>query len=216
MIDYILCTPDHPHFERVKVLPNYIDLVEIKKDFSLLNERTVLDLTLLPPNQKEELLSDINKKSSALIYSDLGAYYIPKYKKICPALKLCFNLNTYSPKNKFELLYSELDDHKKEFTSWAQETLSLESFEIKVLNDVFPLSQTLAMIINEAYFSLEDGLCTKEDIDTAMKYGVNYPLGPFEWADKGSLKSIVYLLDDLFEAKKDKRYACSELLRQDI
>ena len=73
--------------------------------------------------------------------------------------------------------------------------------------------RTIAMIINEAYFTVEDEVSSREDIDTAMKLGTNYPYGPFEWAKKIGLKKIFNLLSAL--AKKDARYLPSGLLTQE-
>ncbi|WP_207632493.1 3-hydroxyacyl-CoA dehydrogenase family protein [Foetidibacter luteolus] len=55
----------------------------------------------------------------------------------------------------------------------------------------------VAMIINEAYFALQEGVSTQAEIDTAMKYGTNYPYGPFEWAEKIGLKEIYALLTSM-------------------
>jgi len=71
----------------------------------------------------------------------------------------------------------------------------------------------IAMIINEAYFGLEDAISTKEEIDIAMKLGTNYPYGPFEWAEKIGKKQILLLLETL--TKLDKRYTPSKLLVQE-
>ena len=70
--------------------------------------------------------------------------------------------------------------------------------------------RVIAMIINEAYFTLEQQVSTKDEIDIAMKLGTNYPYGPFEWADKIGLKKIHSLLERL--AKDDERYRPCELL----
>lgn len=70
--------------------------------------------------------------------------------------------------------------------------------------------RVIAMIINEAYFALEEKVSTKEEIDTAMKLGTNYPFGPFEWAEKIGLKNIHELLNIL--SGKEKRYQPSALL----
>src|SRR5215218_3634380 len=48
----------------------------------------------------------------------------------------------------------------------------------------FITARVISMIINEAYISLEEGVSSKEDINTAMKLGTNYPFGPFEWIEK--------------------------------
>lgn len=70
----------------------------------------------------------------------------------------------------------------------------------------------IAMIVNEAYFGLEDGISTKEEIDIAMKLGTNYPYGPFEWSEKIGLEKIYSLLKSL--SKQDSRYTPSSLLEK--
>ena len=62
----------------------------------------------------------------------------------------------------------------------------------------------IAMIINEAYFAWGENVSSKEDIDTAMKLGTNYPYGPFEWAGKIGINNIFNLLHKL--SLSDKRY----------
>jgi 3-hydroxybutyryl-CoA dehydrogenase len=53
------------------------------------------------------------------------------------------------------------------------------------LNDMqhLILARTIAMIVNEAFFMMEEGVAASEDIDLAMKLGTNFPKGPFELAD---------------------------------
>ncbi|MBK7882866.1 MAG: hypothetical protein IPJ81_02820 [Chitinophagaceae bacterium] len=68
----------------------------------------------------------------------------------------------------------------------------------------------ISMVINEAYFALEDEVSTKEEIDIAMKLGTNYPYGPFEWSKKIGLNNIYTLLQKL--STTDKRYTPSSLL----
>lgn len=74
-------------------------------------------------------------------------------------------------------------------------------------------ARPIAMIINEAYFALEEKVSTKEEIDIAMKLGTNYPYGPFEWAGIIGLYRIYELLRILNIT--DKRYALSSLLKQE-
>ena len=64
--------------------------------------------------------------------------------------------------------------------------------------------RVISMIINEAYFALNEKISTKEEIDLAMKSGTNYPFGPFEWAEIIGLNEIHHLLSTL--AETDKRY----------
>lgn len=55
----------------------------------------------------------------------------------------------------------------------------------------------IAMIINEAFFALGEGISSREDIDRAMKQGTNYPYGPFEWLEKIGIGRILSLFISL-------------------
>lgn len=74
-------------------------------------------------------------------------------------------------------------------------------------------ARVISMIINEAYFALEDGVSKKPEIDIAMKLGTGYPFGPFEWSEKIGLKNIASLLNKL--SATDNRYTPSKLLLQE-
>jgi 3-hydroxybutyryl-CoA dehydrogenase len=78
----------------------------------------------------------------------------------------------------------------------------------------FITARVIAMIINEAWFALEEGISTKEEIDTAMKLGTNYPHGPFEWGSQIGLKNIYALLDKL--SKTNSRYRPAELMKKQM
>jgi 3-hydroxybutyryl-CoA dehydrogenase len=77
----------------------------------------------------------------------------------------------------------------------------------------FITPRIISMIINEAYFSLEENVSTKQEIDIAMKLGTNYPYGPFEWSEKIGLKNIYSLLSTL--GKINNRYHPATLLQKD-
>lgn len=78
----------------------------------------------------------------------------------------------------------------------------------------FISARVVSAIINEAYFSLEEEISTKEDIDIAMKTGTNYPYGPFEWGDKIGLENILALLSEL--NKEHPRYQPSPGLIKEV
>jgi 3-hydroxybutyryl-CoA dehydrogenase len=65
-------------------------------------------------------------------------------------------------------------------------------------------ARIVATIINEAFFTLQDKVSTREEIDTAMKLGTNYPLGPFEWSERIGLSNVLHLLSVL--SKTEERY----------
>ncbi len=77
----------------------------------------------------------------------------------------------------------------------------------------FLSARVLATIINEAYLSLEEGVSSKEDIDTAMKLGTNYPFGPFEWGEKIGIERICRLLNKM--ATDQPQYQPSRLLTKE-
>lgn len=77
--------------------------------------------------------------------------------------------------------------------------------------------RVLAAIINEAYYTLQEEISTRQEIDTAMKLGTNYPFGPFEWSERIGASNIYHLLTVL--SAKDSRYtparALTQVLRRD-
>lgn len=76
------------------------------------------------------------------------------------------------------------------------------------------VARTLAMLINEAADAVHYGVCTQEGADAAMKLGVNYPAGPFEWLAGWSASEVVTLLEHLDALYRGDRYRVSPYLRQ--
>jgi 3-hydroxybutyryl-CoA dehydrogenase len=56
-------------------------------------------------------------------------------------------------------------------------------------------ARILATLINEAWYTWQEGVSSMEEIDTAMRLGTNYPLGPFEWGTRIGLNRVVDLLE---------------------
>ena len=74
--------------------------------------------------------------------------------------------------------------------------------------------RVIASIINEAYFALGEKISSKESIDIAMRYGTNYPYGPFEWSQKIGVENVYALLKKLGE--NDSRYEIAKALEKEI
>jgi 3-hydroxybutyryl-CoA dehydrogenase len=74
--------------------------------------------------------------------------------------------------------------------------------------------RVLSMIINEAWFAYGENVSSKKDIDTAMKLGTNYPLGPFAWGEKIGLQKICRLLSVL--AMENDRYQVAPSLLREV
>ncbi|MFI7139595.1 3-hydroxyacyl-CoA dehydrogenase [Streptomyces massasporeus] len=82
---------------------------------------------------------------------------------------------------------------------------------VSVIGDVpgMIVARTVARIIDLAHDAVAKGVATEEDIDTAMRLGVNYPLGPFEWSRRLGRTWAYVLLDDLHRRDPCGRYAPS-------
>ncbi|UYQ93019.1 3-hydroxyacyl-CoA dehydrogenase family protein [Chitinophaga horti] len=73
--------------------------------------------------------------------------------------------------------------------------------------------RVVSMIINEAYYALEQEVASREDIDTSMKLGTNYPYGPFEWCEKIGIREVFGVLHAVHTETGNERYRICELLR---
>ena len=76
------------------------------------------------------------------------------------------------------------------------------------------VARTVAMLINEAADAVQQGVCTPEGADAAMKLGVNYPAGPFEWLQQWGADAVLGVLDALDACYRGERYRVSMLLRR--
>ena len=73
-------------------------------------------------------------------------------------------------------------------------------------------ARILSAMINEAYYTWEAKVSSKEEIDTAMRLGTNYPLGPFEWSERIGLGQIAGLLRSL--SSTNSAYIPAETLQR--
>ncbi|HDG1674543.1 TPA: 3-hydroxyacyl-CoA dehydrogenase [Kluyvera cryocrescens] len=74
--------------------------------------------------------------------------------------------------------------------------------------------RTVAMLANEALDAVQKGVACAEDIDTAMRLGVNYPRGPLAWGESLGWGRVLRLLENLQQHYGEERYRPSALLRQ--
>ena len=89
----------------------------------------------------------------------------------------------------------------------ASDALAVFNKTIEWVPDIpgFISPRVISMIINEAFLSLQEGVSTKDEINTAMKLGTNYPLGPFEWVDRIGAQKVKALLTRL--SVMDNKYS---------
>ena len=76
------------------------------------------------------------------------------------------------------------------------------------------VARTVAMLVNEAADAVQQGVCSEAGADAAMKLGVNYPAGPFEWLLAWGAPGVLAVLDALDAHYRGERYRASPWLRR--
>jgi len=94
--------------------------------------------------------------------------------------------------------------------------LQAAGLTVYVIDDVpgLVVTRTVAMLVNGAVDARHRGVASAADIDTAMRLGTNYPLGPLEWGDRWGPAEITGILDALQAWYGEDRYRPSALLRR--
>lgn len=91
-------------------------------------------------------------------------------------------------------------------------------FAVTRVGDVpgMAVMRTVAMLANEAFDAVNQGVCSAQAVDVAMQKGVNYPRGPLAWADSVGIDHIVTVLAHMAAAYGEDRYRVSPLLRRKL
>lgn len=163
---------------------NFDDDTSSLSDYSELKTETVLFLSSV--KIQLEAILPINLRSQSL-----GINALPTFLKR-QSLEYCsFN-------NSFEELILSLG-WKKAFKTESRVGL------------VAP--RVVFMIINEAYYTLQEGTANRQDIDLGMKLGTAYPFGPFEWCEMIGVKNVYQTLSALYDDTHDERYKICSMLK---
>ena len=140
--------------------------------------------------------NDVNYNATEAIF--IGSNYNPRYKPSPTQKRMVDNrlLGRKSGKGYYDYSYDAvIPAPQKDEESGKQ-----------IFNRI------LAMLINEAADALNLSIASRDDIDTAMTTGVNYPKGLLKWADEIGVKSVDNQLKKLHSNSDDDRYKSSPLL----
>ncbi|WP_455675514.1 3-hydroxybutyryl-CoA dehydrogenase [Pradoshia sp.] len=99
----------------------------------------------------------------------------------------------------------------------AIETMAKDLGKVPVEVNDFPgfiSNRVLMPMINEAIFTLHEGVASKEAIDEVMKLGMNHPMGPLQLADFIGLDTCLYIMETLQEGLGEDKYRPCPLLRK--
>jgi len=91
--------------------------------------------------------------------------------------------------------------------------LGKTAVEVKKDCPGFLTNRTMVPLLNEVYYCLYEGICTKEDIDTAFKAGFNWPMGPLELSDFIGLDTMLHICEYLHKECGGDKYLPCPLLK---
>lgn len=77
---------------------------------------------------------------------------------------------------------------------------------------LFCVNRILVPMMNEAMFVLQEGIASREDIDTGMMLGANHPIGPLALADLVGLDTLLMVMETLYNETRDSKYRPCTLL----
>ena len=99
---------------------------------------------------------------------------------------------------------------------WVQQTCDQLGSDFRLVEDRIGMvtPRVVCMIINEAFYTVEEGTATEADIDLAMKLGTNYPAGPFDMASTIGVQLVCQLLEALLLETGNIRYSVCPLLKK--
>jgi 3-hydroxybutyryl-CoA dehydrogenase len=187
---------------------------------TLNNETDVIfETTNFPKETKLKNLAAIEEKSNNLIPVFTSSLCIPvsEQSAACkyPARLVGIGLyNTFSKAKRIEIAPSKITDEG--ILKNAEKFLTDSGINYSIVPDrvgmIFP--RIVSMIINEAAQVYSEQVASKEDIDTAMKLGTNYPSGPLEWADRLGVELVYEILSALQRDFGEDRYRPHPVLKE--
>lgn len=140
---------------------------------------------------------DVNYRVTESVFQ--AFFYDPKFKP------------SFSQKRLFEAGYYGRKSGRGFYDYNENAVVTAPSEDKQLLEKIF--KRILVMLINEAADSLFLNIATKEDLDTAMTKGVNYPKGLLQWADEYGLENVLKEMDNLYNYYHEDRYRCSPIIR---
>jgi 3-hydroxybutyryl-CoA dehydrogenase len=167
---------------------------------------------------KIEIFTLLDKicRPGTILASNTSSLSITEIASVTYRAKKCVGMHFFNPVHKMKLLEIvrplETDDETIAAATDVGRRMGKEVVVIKE-SPGFITSRINAMIGNEAFYMLQEGIASAPDIDKALKLGLNHPMGPFELVDLVGLDTRLHILEYLHGALGEK-YRPAPLLVQ--
>jgi 3-hydroxybutyryl-CoA dehydrogenase len=166
---------------------------------------------------KIEIFTMLDKicRPTTILASNTSSLSVTEIASVTYRAKKCVGMHFFNPVHKMKLLEVvralETDD---DTLAAAVEVGKRMRKEVVVIRESpgFITSRINAMIGNEAFYMLEEGIASAEDIDKALKLGLNHPMGPFELVDLVGLDTRLHILEYMHKALGEKFRPCPLLV----
>ena len=167
---------------------------------------------------KIEIFTLLDKicRPSTILASNTSSLSITEISSVTYRAPRCVGMHFFNPVHKMKLLEIVRGLETNEETIAAVvEVGKRMGKETVVIREApgFITSRINAMIGNEAFYMLQEGIASPEDIDKALKLGLNHPMGPFEMVDLVGLDTRLHILEYLHRTLGEK-YRPAPLLVQ--
>ena len=186
---------------------------EASREADLLIEAVPEDMEL-----KVDIFCILDKfaKPGAIFASNTSSLSITEIAAVTCRPEKCVGMHFFNPVPKMKLLeIVRALETSEETLAACREVGGRMGKELVVVRESpgFITSRINAMIGNEAFYMLEEGIASAEDIDKALKLGLNHPMGPFELVDLVGLDVRLSILEYLHKTLGEKYRPCP-LLRK--
>jgi 3-hydroxybutyryl-CoA dehydrogenase len=167
---------------------------------------------------KIEIFTLLDKicRPGTIVASNTSSLSITEIASVTYRAPKCLGMHFFNPVHKMKLLEIVRALETDEDTlATAVEVGHRIGKEVVVVKESpgFITSRINAMIGNEAFYMLQEGIASAQDIDTALKLGLNHPMGPFELVDLVGLDTRLHILEYLHKTLGEK-YRPAPLLSQ--
>jgi len=167
---------------------------------------------------KLEIFTILDKfaKPGAIFASNTSSLSISDMAEITFRRENCIGMHFFNPVPKMKLLEIVRTPQTSEETLEACREVGIRmGKEVVVVRESpgFVTTRINALIGNEAFYMLEAGIASAEDIDKALKLGLNHPMGPFELVDLVGLDVRLSILEYLNQTLGEKYKPCPLLVQ---